>query len=55
MVDYSKFAQQMQPLSEPILNTLKVKEGVARKEVTSATRENLTWFLERHEVWFSLV
>ena len=34
-VDYLKFAEQMRPLSDSILNTLKIKEAEIREKVTS--------------------
>lgn len=45
----------MRPLSETILNTLKLKETAMRVQVSRVDSQRLTHFLDRQEVWFSLV
>lgn len=45
----------MRPLSEVILNTLKLKEAEVRTKVAEVDSQRLQSFLERQEVWFSLV
>ena len=66
MVEYLKFSNQMRPLSEEILNSLKIKEGQLNKRFNTATTaatgeegkqtlnigEIQPGFLELHDVWF---
>ena len=57
MVDYQKFSNQMRPLSESILNSLKVKERLLNEKIVKEDRDNesLQNFIEMQDMWFQLV
>jgi len=57
MVDYHKFSNQMRPLSESILNSLKVKERLLNEKIVKEDRDNksLQNFIEMQDMWFQLV
>ena len=57
MVDYHKFSNQMRPLSESILNSLKVKERLLNEKIVKEDRDNesLRNFIEMQDMWFQLV
>jgi len=52
MVDYRKFSDQMRPLADQILNSLKMKEHSVCKEVAVVGSPSLAKFLETHDLWF---
>ena len=45
----------MRPICEPILNSIKIKDGIVRSKIAKIEHKNLAKFLKRQEVWFSLV
>lgn len=57
MVDYHQFSEQMRPVSEDILNSLKVKERRLSEKLHSQDKDRscLQGLLEVQPVWFQLV
>ena len=58
MVDYLAFSNQMRPLCEDILNSLKIKESQVSQRVNKDQADGAVRaqnFLEMQDVWFQLV